>query len=67
MNPHFQSGLELREQRCLKQAIGEFQAALEAEPDNGTIWFYLAMTHDNRGEEEEAIPCYVNAIGLGIE
>lgn len=66
-NPHFQQGLELREQRRLKQAVAVFMKALEIEPSNGEIWFQLGMTYDNRAEENKAIPCYINAIKLGIE
>jgi tetratricopeptide (TPR) repeat protein len=58
------AGLALRRRRKLKAAVAEFAALVEAEPGNALGWYYLAVTHDNRGAEASAIPCYLRAIEL---
>lgn len=43
-----------------------FAIVTEAAPTSAEPWFWLAVTLDNRGDEEEAIPAYRRAIELGL-
>lgn len=63
---HFAEGLRLRETRRWKAAIRAFEAAVAADPGSADAWYWLAVTRDNRGEEEDAIPAYREAIRLGL-
>lgn len=60
-------GLALRQRRQLKKAIACFQEAVAAAPEDPLGWYYLAVTHDNRGQEAEAIPNYRRALELGLD
>lgn len=59
------SGLKLREKHRFKQAQDLFQK-LASDSSNPIIWYYLAVTLDNRGKEPEAIPAYNKALQLGL-
>lgn len=59
-------GHALRERRRLKEAVLAFEQMLVLDPDSVEAWFWLAVTRDNRGQEEGAIPAYRKALDLGI-
>lgn len=59
-------GLRLREAHRWKAAVRAFERAVAAEPESPLAWFWLAVTRDNRGEEETAIPAYGKALELGL-
>lgn len=59
-------GLRLREAHRWKAAASAFERAVDADPGSSLEWFWLAVTRDNRGEEERAIPAYRKALELEL-
>ncbi len=62
----FSAGLELRERHRWKVAAAAFGQALALEPQWADAAFWLAVSLDNRGQEQEAIPAYRRALELGL-
>lgn len=62
----FKQGQSYRSQRKFKKAVEVFSQLVEREPENAEYWYYLGVSHDNRGEEVKAIPCYEKALQIGL-
>ncbi len=60
------AGLELRTKRRLTAAVALFERAVATSPALADAWFWLAVTRDNLGQQEAAIPAYRRALQLGI-
>jgi tetratricopeptide (TPR) repeat protein len=66
MTTDFDEGMRLRHMHRWKAAVAAFERAVIAEPDRPEAHFWLAVTLDNRGQEEAAIPAYRRALELGL-
>jgi tetratricopeptide (TPR) repeat protein len=62
-----EEGIKLRKEKKLAQATRFFSSYVDKYPNDPLGWYYLGVTFDNRSKERDAIPCYKNAISLGIE
>jgi tetratricopeptide (TPR) repeat protein len=60
------AGLGLRTKRRLTAAVALFERAVATSPALADAWFWLAVTRDNLGQQEAAIPAYRRALQLGI-
>jgi len=62
----FHEGLILRDLHRFKAAAKVFHEVRILNPDFSEAWFWEAVSHDNSGNEMDAIPCYLEAIRLGV-
>jgi Flp pilus assembly protein TadD len=56
--------LRLRRAGRLREALAELRKLAHERPNDGTVYFYLAVTLDNIGREREAIPRHHRALRL---
>jgi tetratricopeptide (TPR) repeat protein len=63
-NEHVALGTEYYEQGKLDEAVAEFQAAIELEPDNADAYRNLGTAYLEQGKDEEAAAAYEQAIEL---
>ena len=63
----FETGLRLRKLHQWKKAAMVFNQVTVMKPDWSEAWFWEAVSLDNRGNEREAIPCYLRAIQSGLK
>ena len=62
----FEKGMKLRELHRFKAAAGFFHEIRKSNPNSAEAWFWEAVSLDNRGNEKDAIPCYIEALRLGV-
>ncbi|MCL7452641.1 MAG: tetratricopeptide repeat protein [Anaerolineae bacterium] len=61
---HFQKGNELFDQGKFEEAIDEYGAALEEDPDNVSVLVNLGVAYYNSGELDQAVEKYNRALEL---
>ena len=66
MNSRLEEAIQLREAGKLEQARALLLDLVAAHPDNPTINYQCAWSHDALGLEREAVPFYERAIALGL-
>ena len=66
MNSRLEEAIQLREAGKLEQARVLLLDLVAAHPDNPTINYQCAWSHDALGLEREAVPFYERAIALGL-
>jgi tetratricopeptide (TPR) repeat protein len=64
---HFQKGNEYAGTGDFENAITEYEAVLELEPDNVSAMTNLGVAYYNTGQLDQAIAQYQNALGLAPE
>lgn len=57
-------GQEQLQQGNLQQAMDYFLSALQLQPDNAQVLFYIGLTHSKMGQAEEAIRYYRKSLEL---
>ena len=62
----FDRGMKLRELHKFKAAAKLFHEIREINQNFSEAWFWEAVSLDNGGIEKSAIPCYMEAIRLGL-
>lgn len=67
INKELQRAIELREKGNADQSRNIILRLLEQNPDNASLHYQCAWTHDVLGEERNAVPHYEEAIQLGLE
>ena len=57
-------GIAYGERGQYQEAVAEFRTALDAQPQNAKLWFFLANTLANTGEYSEALVAYQQALNF---
>ena len=61
---HFENGMKQYEKGHIKQAIDQFEKAIEKNPYNYKAHFYLGLCHKQKGATEKAHKHFQKAIDL---
>jgi tetratricopeptide (TPR) repeat protein len=61
---HFQRGNQFVENGQFEEAIGEYEAALAAEPDNVSVMINLGVAYYNTGQFQQAVTQYQRALDI---
>lgn len=64
LKEHFELGLQLVRQKQYEEAIAEFEAAAEIDPEQYAVYANLGQAYANANQPESAIEAYQNAIEL---
>ncbi len=57
-------GVRLLNSKQYEAAIGKFEEAVKAYPDNHTAWYNLGLSHDGRKNFDESAKAYLQAVKL---
>jgi len=61
---NFENGVKQYEKGHIKQAIHEFEKAIEKDPSNFKAYFYLGLCHKQKGVVDIALKYFQKAIDL---
>lgn len=58
---------KLRSEGSLEKTMEHLSETLRKHPDNPSVHYQIAWTHDALGKESDAVPAYEKAIALGLK
>src|SRR5215208_2915664 len=61
---HYRSGVALKEQGKIDDAIAQFELAVVARPNHAMAWNSLGILYKKKGENEKAVDAFERAVKL---
>jgi tetratricopeptide (TPR) repeat protein len=67
VNKHVNVGLDLQTKKMYPQAINEYKIALQADPQNDTVWVNLGTAYQAMEDFDNALSCYKQALKINAQ